>query len=370
MVHDYLVDFGGGERVLLALHELWPKSPVYLAVADSQKMGEWWELFADWDIKVSWFQKLPKASSLISPLRFLLPLIWESFDFSRFDVVISSSAWGMAKSVVTSKDTVHICYCHTPPRFLYGYPQTRKWTKYPPVAFYSFLVNHFLRFYDFATSQRIDLFVANSKEVAARIKKFYRKEAVVVYPPVDIPKASVLKSIRQENFYLYVGRLVSYKHPDLAVEAFLQMNKRLIVVGQGPLQREVEELAKKNSLIKVLGSISDRELFSLYRSCKALIFPVEQEDFGIVPVEAQGFGKPVIALRSGGTKETVVDKKTGVFFEKPTVEGLKEAVLNFEKREKEFNPSAIRRWAEKFSKKRFQKRMLEIVKREIEKRRG
>jgi glycosyltransferase involved in cell wall biosynthesis len=361
LVHDYLVDFGGGERVLLALHEIWPEAPLYVAVADRQKMGRWWKLFSDWDIKSSWFQKLPGAASLISPLRFLLPFVWESFDFSQFDLVISSSAWGMSKSVVTRSDIPHLCYCHTPPRFLYGYPQARKWGKHLPVRVYSFLINHFLRLYDYAASQRVDQFVANSKEVAARIRKFYRRDCLVVHPPVDLPSRSSLKFNKKKGFYLYVGRLVSYKHPDLAVEAFGCLRRKLLVVGRGPLAGRVKELAQKKRSVRVLGAVSDRKLSSLYRSCRALVFPVEQEDFGIVPLEAQAFGKPVIALRSGGAKETVLPGKTGVFFEEPTVKSLQKAILEFEKKEDQFDPRFIRRWAEGFSKQRFKEEMRKLA---------
>jgi glycosyltransferase involved in cell wall biosynthesis len=267
----------------------------------------------------------------------------------------------MSKSVITKPDVFHLCYCHTPPRFLYGYPQARRWGRYFPVKVYSSLVNHFLRLYDYAASQRVDQFVANSKEVAARIRKFYRRDCLVVHPPVDLPPRSSLGFNKKGDFYLYIGRLVSYKHPDLAVEAFGGLKKRLLVVGRGPLGEGVAAAAKKYRSVEVLGVVSDKKLASLYRSCRAVVFPVEEEDFGIVPLEAQAFGKPVIALYSGGAKETVLPGKTGVFFKEPTVKDLQKAILSFEKKEKQFDSRFIRSWAESFSKQRFKKEIRRLA---------
>ena len=363
LVHDYLMTFGGAERVLLALHEIWPEAPVFVSLVDEKRMGRWWRKFSSWDIRPSWFQKVPFASSLISPLRFLLPLIWESFDLSGFDVVISSSAWGICKGVITSPESKHFCYCHTPPRFLYGYSGGRRWLRFWPVRVYSRLVNHWLRFYDQVTASRVDFFVANSQEVAKRIAKFWRRKAVVINPPVDIP--SSLPQGQKRGPFLYVGRLVAYKHPDWAVKACGERKEPLVVIGDGPLRQEVERLAKQYPTVKVLGVVSDRELHQWYRRCRALIFPVEDEDFGIVPLEAQGFGKPVIAYFSGGAKETIKKDKTGIFFYQPRWQSLEKALAEFEKKEKEFSPQVIYRWAKQFSKEAFQRKIKRFVEENI-----
>jgi len=357
IVHDYLITFGGAERVLIALHEIWPEAPVFVAICNPKMMGGAWKNFADWKIKTSWFQKLPWSGKLISPLRFLLPLIWESFDFSQYDLVISSSAWAMAKGVLTKPDSLHLCYCHTPPRFLYHYPEARKFTQHKLIKIYAALVNHFLRIYDFVSSQRVDFFVANSKEVALRIKKFYRREAKVVNPPINLPAKL---SFKKEDYFLFVGRLVSYKHPELAIRACGRLGLSLKIAGEGPLKTEVKKIAKKYPKIEYLARVSDKKLHQLYENCRAVIFPVEDEDFGIVPLEAAGFGKPVIALYSGGAKETVIENKTGVFFRKPTVSSLAKALEKFQKIEGQFDPKIIRKEAEKRSSANFKKSILEV----------
>lgn len=360
LVHDYLIDFGGAERVLLALCEIWPDAPVYTAITDREKMGIHWKNFSKLNIKTSWFQKVPGASKLISPLRFLLPLIWESFDFSDYDLVISSSSWAMPKGVITGPQTKHICYCHTPPRFLYHYPEARRWTKYWPVKVYSTLINHQLRQYDFATSQRVDKFIANSKNVAGRIKKFYRRDSTVIYPPINLPPMSKVSS-KHKNYYLFYSRLISYKYPDLAIKSCQELGRKIIVAGSGPMLEEVKKLAQNQKNSSVLGKVTDEKLSDLLENCRAVILPLKDEDFGIVYIEAQGYGKPVIALNSGGGKEAVIDGKTGVVFEKPTVSSLKKAILKFEKNEKNFDPKEIRAFAQKFSKNRFKKEILEFA---------
>jgi len=358
IIHDYLVTFGGGERVLIALHEIWPEADVFVSVVDPRGVGRFWQFFKSWNIKTSWFQKIPKASKLISPLRFLLPLIWESFDLSGYDLVISSSSWGMAKSVITNPETKHFCYCHTPPRFLYGYPQARKWTKYWPVRAYSSLVNHFLRIYDYTSSQRVDYFIANSKEVAGRIHKFYKRKSEIIQPPINFKESNLDKNPKKD-FYLFASRLFSYKHPELAIEACLKLKKKLIIAGDGALRSEIETAAKNSKLITYLGRVSDEKLWQLYKDCKAFIYPVELEDFGMMPLEAASVGTPTIAYFSGGAKETVLPNKTGVYFRDLSVESLILAIKEFEK--KHFFSADCQKWARKFSKENFKKRVKSFI---------
>jgi len=364
IVHDYLVTFGGGERVLIALYEIWPKADVFVAVVDKKGVGKFWSYFKNWNIKTSWFQKVPWSSRLISPLRFLLPIIWKSFDLSNYDLVISSSSWGMAKSVSVKPGAKHFCYCHTPPRFLYGYPQARKWTKYWPIRIYSAIVNHFLRIYDYLSSQKVDYFIANSKEVAERIRKFYKRESVVIQPPINTKNLKLVsKNRKKTDFYLFASRLFSYKHPELAIAACLKLKKKLVIAGDGALREQVKAAAEKSNIITYLGRVSDQKLWQLYRDCKAFIYPVELEDFGMMPLEAASTGTPTIAYFSGGVKETIIPNKTGVYFYKLDVDSLISAIKKFES--KKFSSADCKKWANKFSKENFKKRIKDFVLKKI-----
>lgn len=365
LVHDYLIDFAGAERVLCVLKEIYPQAPVFLSIYKPELLGPFKSKVKNWNIKTSWFQKVPCSEKLISPLRFLLPLIWESFDLSEFDLVISSSAWAMPKGVISSPKSLHLCYCHTPPRFLYGYPLARRWTHLWPVRIYAKIINRFLRDYDWTSSARVDYFIANSKEVAKRIKKFYNRDSIVINPPVEIPKKTSKTRLKKNAPYLFISRLVSYKNPDWAIKACGELKKPLVVIGDGPLKSLVEKLAVSYPTVKYLGRLSDKQVAEYFKQCRAVIFPVEKEDFGIVPIEAASFGKSTIAYFSGGAKETVKEGKTGVFFKKPSVSALKKAILEFEKKEKEFDPQKIRAWANKFSKERFKREIKAFVEEKV-----
>ncbi len=365
LVHDYLVTFGGAERVLIALHEIFPDAPVYVAIADQEKLGDNWEQFRNWDLRTSWFQKVPWASKLISPLRFMLPFIWESFDFSDYDLVITSSAWAMPKAIITRPGTTHICYCHTPPRFLYGFPQARYWTKYWPVKVYSAIVNHFLRPYDYVSSQRVDYFISNSYEVAKRIKKFYGREAKVIQPPIKQPKLKLRDDQEKEDFYFFASRLCSYKHPEIAIKACQQLGRKLYVSGSGPLQEKVEELCSQSKQTEYLGRVSDKKLWQMYRDCQAFLHPVATEDFGMMPLEAASVGTPTIAYYSAGAKETVKPGETGVFFHDLTPESLAQAIEEFEKQT--FSAKRCKQWSEQFSQKRFKQRIINFIQEKLDK---
>src|SRR3972149_5810002 len=191
ITHDYLIDYGGAEQVLLALSEMYPNAPIFVSIVDKKGMGKFWNKFEKLNIKTSWFNNLPFASKLISPLRFLLPLIWKSFDLSKFDLIIDSSSWAMTRGFKRNDKQTEICYCHTPPRYLYGFDTSRKWKEKwfgRLIDVYALVVNHFMRMYDFETAQKVDYFIANSKNVAGRIKKFYRRDSKVSYPPVGVGK--------------------------------------------------------------------------------------------------------------------------------------------------------------------------------------
>ncbi len=350
-----------------------------------------------------------------SPLRFLAPKIWESFDLSEYDVVLTSSGWFICRGVKAgrrvssyeirvsdqsgknlntnneargtrheSRLPLQICYIHHPPRNLYGYPTGSTIQKYPLVRAYAHIINFFMRQYDYNTAQKVDYFIANSQETARRVEKFYRRDSVVIYPPVEIksqipnPKSQTsIKSQIQNNknqvsklpqntkhYYLSVGRLSWAKRIDLTIQACNELKLPLKVVGAGKEDGELRALA--GPTIEFIGGVSDAELAELYANARALIFTALEEDFGIVPVEAMMAGCPVIGLGQGGVRETVVDGKTGVLFDEPTVESLKAAIQRFEALEKKtkWEKSCVAQ-AQKFGKERFQKQLREFVEKNI-----
>lgn len=362
-VHDFLTEYGGAERVLEALHEIWPDAPVFTAYYKPEDLGPHKKRLKNWDIRVSWAKKLPFFYKLLSPYRILGPLIFEGFNFKNYDLVVSSASSYPSKSIITGPGTIHICYCHTPPRYLYGYPTAREWKRYLLPRILGETANHFLRIWDFWGAQRVDYFIANSKNTAQRIEKFYRREAKVIYPPIDVKKFTVDSSQsanseqKTENYYLCVSRLARAKRIDLAIEASNKLGFHLKVVGTGRDEKYLKSLAKNS--VEFLGEVSDRELAQLYQRAKAVIFPAEEEDFGMVPVEAMAAGTPVIALRQGGTEESIIEGKTGVFFNEPTIDSLVSAIKKFD--EVNFRSEELVNQAKKFSKERFKKEISDFV---------
>ncbi len=359
LVHDYLGDFGGAERVLKALSEIYPKAPIYAIFF--KKNSPCWREFKDKKVIQSWFSYLPFCDRLISPLRFLIPFIWASFDFSNYDLVITSASWAITKGMPNAK--LEICYIHTPPRYLYGYDTSRNWEgKWYSgiIKAYALIVNHFIRMYDFTKAQKPDFIIANSLNVARRVEKFYRRKVdKVVYPPVEVEKFQPKNSkynIQNTTYYLSGGRLVSAKNFDLIIKACRKAKVNLKIYGDGILRPELEKLAGKE--IEFLGRVNDEKLISLYQNAKAFIIAQKDEDFGITPVEAMAAGTPVIAFRGGGYTETVTDK-TGVFFDELTVDSLVKAIKKFEK--KKFCKKDLLACAQKFSKERFRKQMTSFI---------
>ncbi|MBI3092870.1 MAG: glycosyltransferase [Candidatus Levybacteria bacterium] len=377
LVHDYIKEYGGAERVLEALTEIYPDAPIYTAF---YQKGQAWEVFKNCDIRVSWAHYIPFFSTLFhSPLRFLAPLIWDSFDFSQYDVIISSASWFVTKGFGTRgtnrKKPIEICYCHTPPRYLYGY-QTSINSNFLPVKIYAHLVNHFMRLYDFSASQKVNYFIANSYEVSKRIKKFYRRDSTVIYPPVELPQIKIqnskIKNTNQsskiDSYYLVVSRIVGGKGLELAVEAANKLKVPLKIVGSPAGYSNVYgKLYKKaGPTVEFLGFVSDEKLAQLYAGAKAFLALSQDEDFGITPVEAMSAGTPVIAYRSGGFQETVIDPSassgqaaTGIFFDELTVESLVKAIKSFDKLR--INAEDCIRQAQKFSKERFKREIREFV---------
>lgn len=357
LIHDYLREYGGAERVLEALHEIWPSAPVYVAYYNSQSLGSKGRTLRGWDIRTSWLQKVPWANKLVSPFRILAPMIFESFDLSEYDVVISSCNVYFSKAVITKPEALHISYIHTPPRYLYGYTTSYNYKKHWWTRLGGELINHVLRLYDFETSQRPDILIANSKNVQARIKKFYRRDSIIIYPPVDIKKP---KTKNSRLYYLSVGRLVRGKGIDIIVKACDQLGLPLKVVGTGSELTPLRQGYAGQANIEFLGQVSDEELAKLYAGAKATIVASEDEDFGIVPVESMACGTPVIAPKAGGFLETIIDNKTGVLYEPGyLIEALEKfPVFSFESQ-------VCQKQAEKFSKERFKKEILELVEKNL-----
>mgnify|MGYP000574963139 FL=1 len=369
LVHDYLREFGGAERVLESLHEMYPEAPVYTAFFDRKSLGVHAKRYEGWDIRETWLGKIPGFKKLHSPLRFLAPWAFSSLDMSKYDVVISSSNAYFAKAVSVPNGK-HLCYCHTPPRVLYGYSAMSDWKRNPLMRTAGYFLNHFMRIIDVKVSrERVDLFIANSKETASRIKKFYKLDSVVVYPPVDFSGTKELdskkslesKNLKEEEYFLYVNRLALAKHPELAVEVCTDLELPLKVVGTGKMMAHLQAIA--GPTIEFMGAVSDQELTKLYGGAKALFYPVEHEDFGMVPVESMLYGVPVIAHKSGGPKETVIDGKTGVVFDDLNKDGLKKALQRFEKIS--FKEQEIKQWAQKFNQKEFIKGIKKVVERSL-----
>lgn len=355
IVHDYLREYGGAERVVETLHEIWPEAPLFTSFVDWGNLGDQSKRFKGWDIRTSWVQHNPIVKKFHSPLRFLAPKIWESFDLSGYDVVISSSGWFMCRGVRVRKPTVHICYIHHPPRNLYGYATGSNLQKYWPVRVYATIINFFLRQYDYDTAQKVDYFIANSKETARRVKKFYRRDSVVIYPPIEL---TTQNSMTKKRYYLSVGRLTYSKRVDLAIEAANKLKLTLKIVGTGPEEESLKAIS--GPTIEFLGSVSDKKLAALYAGAKALIFCALDEDFGMVPVEAQAAGTPVIALGQGGVFETVVDGETGILFKKPSEESLVGAIQKFVRSKGDWG-NRCREQAKKFGKDRFKKELLGVI---------
>ena len=359
-VHDYLVQYGGAERVLECLCELYPYAPIYTIVYNRESVHG---LFDDKQIYTSYLQKFPFARKWHRIFPLLMPPAIEQFDFSNYDVVVSDSS-SYAKGIITGPKTLHICYMHTPMR--YAWDDCQKYTRdfyFPRLIkrLVPFAMNY-IRLWDKASADRVDFFVANSNFVANRIKKYYRKEAIVVHPPVDTKNFSLDKNTSSKNYFLMVGRLITYKRHDIAIEACNKLKIPLKIIGRGPEQKRLKKMAGPN--VEFLGRVSDEELKKCYAECQGFIFP-QEEDFGIVAIEALASGKPLIAYRGGDIPEHMEEEKMGVFFDKQSPEAIIEAVEKFKKLS--FDPEYIRSKALKFDREIFKEKMKEVIERETEK---
>jgi glycosyltransferase involved in cell wall biosynthesis len=317
LAHDYLAQAGGAERVVEAIHGMYPDAPVYTSVYDRKATLSY---FRDKDIRTSFLQRMPFRMHSLHKIAFpLYPLAFEQFDLSSFDVVISSSS-SFAKGVITGPDCCHICYCHTPARFAWRhheYMSRGTMTRLLAPALAGTLSK--MRAWDINSNNRVDFFVANSHNIARRIRKYYRRDATVIYPPVDTTRFAPAAPSEVGSHFLVVSRLIGYKRIDLAVQASAKFGFPLRVVGDGPEMSHLKAMAGPKTTF--LGRLSDKEIAREFATCKALIFPGE-EDFGITPLECMASGRPVIAFARGGALETVVEDVTGVFFHSQTVDSL------------------------------------------------
>lgn len=365
LVHDYLREYGGAERVVEALHEIFQNAPLYVSFVDSSVTGIHWPKYADWTIHESWLTKIPLYKKLFSPLRIFAPNYFSSFDLSGYDVVISSTNAYFSKAVTVKslgRQATHITYCHTPARSLYGYTTMTNWRSNPIIRIFGTLINHYLRIVDVQVARNnVDFFVANSKETQKRIQKFYRLDSEVIYPPIEVDPSrtfsNTAKKPDKNGYFLVVGRIAASKHVDLAVLAATELGFNLKVVGTGKGLEYLRSIA--GDTVEFLGGVDDQTLFDLYENATALLYPAEDEDFGMVPIEAMGHGIPVIAHRSGGPLETVLEGKNGYFFDEFTVASLGTAVEKL--LDTKWNKHDIYSFALQFSKERFQKEILDFV---------
>jgi glycosyltransferase involved in cell wall biosynthesis len=347
VIHDWLVSpVGGSEKCLEKILQLFP-SPLYTLVQNKKKLAG--TFFESLHITSSFLQKMPKIESAYRNYLPLFPLAIEQFDLRPFDLILSSSHC-VAKGVLTHPGQLHICYCHTPMRYawdlMHEYLQDANLNS-GIKAFFVKAILHYLRGWDVHTSSRVDHFIANSQYVAKRIKKFYQREAHVIYPGVNLSYYEIKE--KKEDYYVAASRFISYKKMKLIVEAFSQMpDRKLVVIGDGPEWAQVKKIAAPH--VELLGYQPDSILKDHLQRAKAFIFAA-REDFGILPVEAMGCGTPVIAFGQGGVLETVVDGQTGLFFKEQTVSSLIDGVKRFERME--WDPKKCRERAEVFSETRF-----------------
>lgn len=364
IVHDYLIQIGGAERVVEALCEMFPEAPIFTLLYDEQATNG---IFKNRKIITSFLQYVPLARKNHRYFLALMPSAAKRMDLSGYDLIISSSS-SYAKGIIKPAGATHICYCHTPLR--YAWDDTEQFIKeshYPELIkpLIPFLIGHIKR-WDLAAASRVDYFIANSNFIADKIKRYYNKDSKVIYPPVSLAQNADSKSqiADKDNYYLIVSRLLPYKRIDIAIQAFNELGDgfKLKITGDGPERKKLEAIAKEN--IEFCGSVYDEALYDLYRNCRAFIFP-QEEDFGITAVEAQMCGRPVIALKRGGALESIVDERTGIFFEEQNKDSLMRAVKKFNITR--FNEEEIKAHAQKFSKEEFKKKIREFIENKLTK---
>ena len=344
IVHYWLVGMRGGERVLEELCKLFPDADIFTHVVDPGRISA---LIKQHKIETTYIAKFPFATKQYQKYLGFMPRALESLDLSTYDLILSSES-GPAKGIVPGPSAHHICYCHSPMRYIWDEYYTYTEHMNPITRLVFSRIAHQMRIWDVVTSSRVDHFIANSTFTASRIERYYKRDASIVHPPVDTARFKL--SANRGDFFLFAGQLVPYKKADLAIDAFRDINAPLYVVGDGSDRKRLEKLAPPN--VKFLGRVSDRKLEQLYAECRALIFP-GQEDFGIVPLEAMASGRPVIAYNRGGALDTVIPNETGVFFDQPNAASLAAAVKRFYLIEDTFDGARLQAHAHSFTQERF-----------------
>ena len=358
IVHDYLTSVGGAEMTVKAMGEVWPTSPIYTLLYDKKQIGPDFlknTIRPSFLKKMSWLVKRNKKFSL--PFFMVAP---ETFDLREFEVVLSSSG-AFSKGVITKPNTINICYCHSPMRFAWDY--THDYLKELSLGkvwnFSARLILNYVRLWDAVSSDRVDYYIANSHATKEKIKKYYRRNSTVIYPPVEVDLFRTNENKKNKrDFFLIVSRLSAYKKIDIAVEAFNKLGWNLIVIGTGSELKHLRKIA--GPTVKILGAKSREETIRYFKACKAFILPGE-EDFGISAVEAMAAEKPVLALRAGGALETIIEGATGEFFDASTVEVLAEGAYRLKEKIRSYDPRKIREQAKRFSKERFQREIKQFV---------
>ena len=351
LVHDYFVQMGGAERVAEAMHDSFPGAPMYTTVALPKSLPD---RLRTADIRTSLLQNLPSIERRFRHYFMLYPFAVENFDLSEYDLIFSSSS-GYAKGVRRRRNAIHVCYCHTPMRWVWRYDDYVAREGFGgavrsalPIMLWG------LRKWDLRASQQPNYYIANSRLVADRIRKIYGREAFVIPPPIDVNRFQM--SVEIDDYYLVLSRLMPYKRIDLAIEACKRANRRLVIIGDGPDRARLEKLG--DDRIEFLGRQPDSIVNYYLSRCRALLFPGE-EDFGMAPLEANAAGRPVIAFRGGGAVETIEENQTGVFFDAPNSRALAEAIEKFEGLK--WNQQGLRRHAEKFDRNVFAFRVLQFL---------
>ncbi|WP_248927134.1 glycosyltransferase [Paenibacillus hamazuiensis] len=345
IVHDYLNQMGGAERVVAVLHQMFPQAPIYTTIVDRERLMK--EL-KDADIRTTWMQKIPGILKRFKLFFWLYPFAVQSMNLRGYDLIISSSS-AYAKGAPVGRDAIHICYCHTPMRFAWDFSTYMEGMKVPRLVKWiaqSMVLP--LKLWDKAKSRGIHHLIANSSVVQKRIKDHYGLSSTVIFPPVGVSRFHVAERRNGGGYFLIVSRLVSYKRIDLAVEACTKANKQLVVIGDGPDRERLQKLA--GPTVQFLGRLPDIQVVQYMKMCRALIFP-GIEDFGITPLEANACGRPVIAFRGGGALDTIIPGLNGQFFAEQKAESLAEVIAQFD--EANWDPVTIRRHAEKYDEARF-----------------
>lgn len=353
LVHDYLNQAGGAERVVTSLHELFPSAPIYTTIVDHATL---WPGLRGADIRPTFMQHLPGWKRHFKAYLPIYPLAIETLNLRGYDLVISSSS-AFAKAARVSDGAKHICYCHTPMRFAWDFGRYMERESFgSPVRYALKPVIAALRRWDVHTAARPDRFLANSSVVAERIRLRYGRTADIVFPPVDLDRYAPSPEPGNDDYYLIVSRLIGYKRIDLAVRAFTQLGRRLMIIGDGPDRAALQTIA--GPTIEFRGRLDDAAVAAAYARCRGLVFPGE-EDFGIVPLEANASGKPVVAFRAGGALDTVVDGQTGIFFTEQSPAALAAAVQRCDS--SAWPPLALRRHAERFDTRVFKQNITAVV---------